>query len=573
MKRLNAITFGTALVCMALVGCRTAQPELSYGNRAGLMSPTARGRTQAPLRTGPAATETQAANAGSPVPRGSAMRISTTAPSAGASETKTDHSGHDEIRPVAYRTEPTASVSRQTADSPETGFETDVSSSPQFETADRERASLPIDLATALQLSGADTWQVELARARAREAAASYHLARLAWVPDVNLGVAFNHHDGDLQATEGDVETISRTSLFVGGGAALGGFPLAGGAGGPPRLAVSVSVADAWFGPLVARQRLQAAQAQTDSVRLEMQRSAGSAYLNLVDAVAKYAAAVEDQRDAERALSSVNAFVAAGKGANADIDQMQVFARDRQQAAIRREAEVVLAANRLATAINLDLTQLDPTLPLIPAETAPAPIALVDQALDPMEHVRRALANRPELADLQARLCAADQQKRAEHWRPFLPHVQVGTSAGAFGGGTGSTVNKLDGRSDFDVIMAWQLKNLGAGNRNLVAQRDAQHSQLEMTYNATRDRIVNEVLDAWTRLNSASQQLALSEQNLNQAQSLVEQTVSRVRELQSGPLDLIQALGTLSQARLQHIQSLTEFNQRQLDLMLATGNE
>ena len=121
--------------------------------------------------------------------------------------------------------------------------------------------------------------------------------------------------------------------------------------------------------------------------------------------------------------------------------------------------------------------------------------------------------------------------------------------------------------------MAWQLKNLGAGNRNLVAQRDAQHSQLEMTYNATRDRIVNEVLDAWTRLNSASQQLALSEQNLNQAQSLVEQTVSRVRELQSGPLDLIQALGTLSQARLQHIQSLTEFNQRQLDLMLATGNE
>ena len=73
----------------------------------------------------------------------------------------------------------------------------------------------PIDLATALQLAGGQSWTIQLAREQTRQAQARHAAAQAAWLPSLNLGIAWTKHDGQLQATDGTVSDISRNSCSL----------------------------------------------------------------------------------------------------------------------------------------------------------------------------------------------------------------------------------------------------------------------------------------------------------------------------------------------------------------------
>ena len=76
------------------------------------------------------------------------------------------------------------------------------------------------------------------------------------------MGVGATTPEGQMPSATGEVLDVSRNSLFVGGGAKIANAPLTGGAGGPARLFLDLSIADALFQPLVARQMSCAAQYQ-----------------------------------------------------------------------------------------------------------------------------------------------------------------------------------------------------------------------------------------------------------------------------------------------------------------------
>src|SRR5438045_254869 len=65
---------------------------------------------------------------------------------------------------------------------------------------------LPIDLATALKLSGARPLVIDAAQASLALAAAQLEKARLLWLPSLNAGLGYYHHDG---ATQGQSGTFS----------------------------------------------------------------------------------------------------------------------------------------------------------------------------------------------------------------------------------------------------------------------------------------------------------------------------------------------------------------------------
>ena len=66
-----------------------------------------------------------------------------------------------------------------------------------------------IDLATALQLGGADALQIQIAREKAYQAQVELSKSRLILLPTLWYGVGWNHHDGRIQATPGNVITTS----------------------------------------------------------------------------------------------------------------------------------------------------------------------------------------------------------------------------------------------------------------------------------------------------------------------------------------------------------------------------
>ena len=178
--------------------------------------------------------------------------------------------------------------------------------------------SMPIDLPTALRLGGANHLQIALARERIAEAAARLDRAEVLWIKSINLGLGYNRHDGRLQETEGRVFDVSRQSLYAGGGPVLGSSPLSGGASGPARLFVDLSLADVYFQPLVARQNVRANQFESTATFNDSLLQVALLYQELVRAQMQVDIAVEAVTNADELARLTENFARAGEGLEAD---------------------------------------------------------------------------------------------------------------------------------------------------------------------------------------------------------------------------------------------------------------
>src|SRR5262249_61818869 len=84
-------------------------------------------------------------------------------------------------------------------------------------------------------------------------------------LPNFTLGATYVDHEGNIQRTEGNVIKVNRNSLFVGGGPSL-----------------TLSMTDALFAPLVARQILTATQARARRINDETLLALADAYFALL---------------------------------------------------------------------------------------------------------------------------------------------------------------------------------------------------------------------------------------------------------------------------------------------------
>ena len=425
---------------------------------------------------------------------------------------------------------------------------------------------LPIDLATVLRLAGAQNWNVELAAERVREARAVAEAADAYWMPSLIGGLGFTRHDGQLQATSGATSDVSRSSLFVGGGAALGGAPLAGGGGGPLRLMVNLSLADAIFKPLVARQHLAAVEAAESSTFNDTLLTAGSAYFRLVAAQGRLVNTQADLKEAEALLQQTQAFVISGKGSKADSARMAADVGRRRQMVVSARADLKVSSARLAREL-----RLDPSTTLFAFEEQLVPIELIDGKESLASLIDQAQVQRPELVTASATIEAARASQQAERWRPLLPHLTLGGSAGGFGGGVDDELPGLSARSDFDVLAVWQWENLGFGTR---AARDAAGSrrrQAELQLGRIKDGVSAEVTTAWHEVQAGKKRIELSEVRIKQAGNSLRLNRARIRGLLGLPLEALQAVEAVSQAREARLRSIIDFNQAQLRLLRAVG--
>jgi outer membrane protein TolC len=442
------------------------------------------------------------------------------------------------------------------------------------EQLDVESASefFPVDFPTALRLAGADNWNVQLARERVQTATARYDAARVLWLPTINAGIGYTKHDGQIQRTLGPVVDVSRNSFFVGGGAKVSGAPLAGGSGGPARLQVDLSLADAIFKPLAACQLVHAAAARETATFNDTLLQASLAYIDLVEAQGQFAVAQQNLTDAEELRKLSEAFVASGKGSQADISRVLVETSSRRQDEIQARMRVQIASAELARVLQLDLDKLGTSTTLVATENQPVPLQLVFSSANLSELVSQAHSSRPELAEQMARIAAAQQNLRAERYRPFVPNIHVGTSAGGFGGGVNDNLHQLDGRSDVDILAVWQLDNLGLGNRAAKDERRSQFRLANIEFSRTRDLITTEVTQAYHQVQAEHQRMQLAQANVEQADDSYRRNLLRIEGLEGLPLEALQAVQAVASARRNDFATIAAYNRAQAQLLRAIGS-
>lgn len=424
----------------------------------------------------------------------------------------------------------------------------------------------PIDLVTALRLAGGKSWDVQLAVEKVRQAYTDLDAAKVLWLPSLLVGVGYTKHDGQIQDTRGDVIDVSRNALFVGGGAQAGSAPLAGASGGPARLFVDLSLADAIFEPLVAKQKAHAENHRHSAVYNDTLQSASLAYFELVRAQGKLAAAERDLANAKELVDSTEAFVLSGKGSRADT------ARARTEESTRRQRQVESRlAMKVASAELARILRLDPDTTLFTIEQRLAPFQFIDPSLSLSDHVEMGLSQRPEISEAHFRLDASNERVRAEQLRPFLPHLTVGASAGGFGGGRGNRLNDLNGRSDFDLLAIWRVKNLGFGTQADIEKSESQYWFAHHQLQKLRDSVASEITQAYHAVEAKREQIKLAELNVKEAAESLKQNKTRIRGLQGLPLETLQSVQAIAQANANLVDAIVDFNQAQARMLRATG--
>lgn len=433
--------------------------------------------------------------------------------------------------------------------------------------ADQTPGRFPIDLSAALQLAGANNLQIALARERVEESLARHDAARLLWVPSLRAGVTYTRHDGRIQATEGDVIEVSRQALFVGGGFGTGGSSLAGGAGGPARLAVNLPLADAIFEPLVARRLVDARQADEQATFNDTLLQVALAFFDLAEAHARVHITQQDVQNAETLAKTTQDFLAAQRVPRSDVARAQAELAFRRRLAIEAEEQVAIASAELVRLLRLDQTTvLDP----IPAE--PAPVELADSSTTLNELLAQALGGRPEVNRQRALVSATRAKARQESWRPWLPHLVAGTSGGGFGGGRNSQfANAFSGRFDFDAGAVWEFKNLGLGNRARLREARSRHMQAHLSETQIHDRIAADVTQAFHLTRHRTRRIQVAESAVAEALDSLRLNLDRIRGGEGLPIEVLQAIQALATARDQYLRAVSDHNRAQAALLRAIG--
>jgi len=425
----------------------------------------------------------------------------------------------------------------------------------------------PIDLNTALRLAEAENPAIAEARVGILAALAEQTQARALLLPTLNAGANYHGHDGKLQQSDGNILKNSLQSLYGGGGVGtLSAVSVA-----IPAVNIASPLTDAIFEPLAARRNVQAAAALAAATSNAILRDVAVLHLELLAAGASLEAQRLSESQAAEVAGVTDQFARTGEGRRSDADRAETTRRLRRAAVLRAEEGLAVASARLAARLNLDAG-----VRLRPFASAPlAPISLIDASAPAEDMVQVALWRRPEMGARGAALDAARVRVRQETCRPFLPTIWVGLSGGAFGGGSNlepPLLGNFAGRTDIDVFAFWTVRNLGAGNLALQRRRRAEEGQALADQARTINAIRREVGSARAEVLAAGPEIDYAGRGVTAASEGFRDDFIRVREGQGRPIEALNNLELLADARLDLVRAITRYDVAQFALFVALGS-
>ena len=431
-----------------------------------------------------------------------------------------------------------------------------------------EERPLPINLPAALQLAHARAVDIATAAERIRVAAAVLEQARTLWLPSISFGADYNRHDGPVQDVSNVVFNDSHSGLLLGAGS---GF-------GP---AAIISVNDAIFAPLVAKQQVSAREADRQAVANDTLVAVTDAYFTVQQARGELAAAAETTRRTEELVR---------RAKNLSPAIVPEFETDRAEAElVRRQQAELLARERwqVAGAELARVLRLEPAARLEPLEPPQLRVELIDVKKPVADLIPIALTNRPELASQQAQIQATLAQLKQERWRPLLPSILLRGDAtpvaGTLAGGVyfpSPNGSRAGARDDVDLQMLWQLNGLGFGNAASIHQREAENRTAILDLSRIQDRVAAEVAQAYAQAQMAGRRVELAEKGvrsalnsadknligLGQTKGVGNQAVLLVR-----PQEAVAAVQALAQAYADYYGAVADANRAQFRLYRALG--
>ncbi|MEM9368099.1 MAG: TolC family protein [Planctomycetota bacterium] len=430
------------------------------------------------------------------------------------------------------------------------------------DTAQPRANSFAINLPTALAYVDGQHPVVGQARWRVREAYAEFDAARALWLPSLRVGFSFHRHDGNYQASNGQIVDVNRNSFQYG----LGDSANGAGTTQRPGLRAEFHLADAILQDDITRKTAwaqgHAASATTNRQLLE----AALAYTELLAAHQDRQILQESQQRFASLKRITDDFAETGAGLQADARRTSAERLLNQSRLLESDEAIALRAARLARIISLPQASQ-----LVPMDISIVPL---DWGLDQDSQaslIATALSNRPELKESQALVSAACDAYRKEKLSPWLPSVLLGFSSGGFGGGLGNDLDNVDSRYDFDAAVAWQVRHLGFGEKAARKGSAARVQQAKFEKLARLDQVASEVAEAYQSVIWRRQRMDLNQAAIEQARESYRLNLERIRDGQGLPIEVLQSAQALEAAQRSYLRSVVDYNLAQHQLQWALG--
>jgi outer membrane protein TolC len=428
------------------------------------------------------------------------------------------------------------------------------------------RPIYPIDLAGALRLAGARDLDIAIARERIARAVADLAGARVLWLPSFFIGPSWARHDGQIQDNRGNVFTTSRSSFFIGGNASAGGT-----APGLSSLSSVLRISDAIFEPMAARQVVAARNANLATTTNDALLELTEAYFDLQQAAGRVAIAREALDNAEALVDLTAAYVESGKGLEAD-HRRSLTERDRR----KQDLADAVGQWKVASAELVRRTRLDPRIVVAPVEPPEAVIRMVSPDCPLDDLIVLGLRSRPELAEAQALVQASLIRLKQARMRPLVPSLALRLSDGGFGGGVNSNFGNFNGRQDVDVNLYWEVQNFGLGDRAIARSRAADQRAAVLAQIKLQDRVASDVVAAYEAGAAAEERLQEAGRALPEALRSLSLNLDNIRQGAglpgaTRPLEVLQPIQALAQARSNYLDAALALNRAQSRLYRALG--
>jgi outer membrane protein TolC len=149
--------------------------------------------------------------------------------------------------------------------------------------------------------------------------------------------------------------------------------------------------------------------------------------------------------------------------------------------------------------------------------------------------------------------------------------VLLGIGYGGFGGGTGGSVASFNNSFDSVVGAFWEVRNLGFGEQVARCEAQSRLQQAQWKEVAALDRVAREVVEARIQAQSRREQIATARAGVEAATASYERNLDRISNAQGLPIEVLQAIQALAQARRDLLRAIVAYNEAQFRLHRALG--
>jgi outer membrane protein TolC len=147
----------------------------------------------------------------------------------------------------------------------------------------------------------------------------------------------------------------------------------------------------------------------------------------------------------------------------------------------------------------------------------------------------------------------------------------LGASYGGLGGGTGSSLTNYGDRIDFDAGAFWELRQLGVGEQASRKEAQSRISQAKSMELQQLDRVAREVVEAHIQSESRYRQIEVADRAIESANQSYDRNLERIRNGQGLPIELLQAVQAMANAKREYVRSVADYNVAQFTLQRCLG--